>query len=551
MTPITLLALLASDAVACGGFFCNTEPVDQSGEVILFSVDSEQETVTMHVQVEFTGAAEDFAWVVPVPGTPELGLSHSVVFDELLGKAAPSYWMQEDKSGCEDEFDGYDDWADTDTDADADADTDADADADNESGVTVLATDTVGAYETTTLAADDSAALVEWLQDNDYDVPDQLDPYLEPYVADGMNFVALKLAAGASSGELAPLSLTYDGTTPVIPMQLTAIAATPDLPLTVYVLGDQRAVPDNYLHVTLHPLAIDYWSGGSNIDDVIRRGANEAGGHGFATELAVPAHDVSANFMGVSVYQAEKMRTHRDPYDWVTRLPVYDIEGTQEVLEVLRVHVPAPSHVDETSFYNFPSYYQSEYSQITDFDADAATDDLLEFEVQPRIEAQALLDDAGWVTRMRSSLSPEEMTLDPMFVLNPDVGQVEGSMVLTTDYLCGEYGDSLYSDEARQRLVYPHDQTVVIPSEEDLFALGLTPFEWVQREYDPAAALYIVQLGGSGEGVVVVDNGVGNDPDTAVNSAEGCACDSGAPSLAWFPAFGLLMLARRGGSAAD
>ena len=44
--------------------------------------------------------------------------------------------------------------------------------------------------------------------------------------------------------------------------------------LTVYLMGEGRGVPTNYLHVRLDPLAIDYWAGGSNFDLVVGRAAD-------------------------------------------------------------------------------------------------------------------------------------------------------------------------------------------------------------------------------------------------------------------------------------
>ena len=69
----SLIALIATTpaADACGGFFCNrTDPVDQSGEDILFSVDKDSDTTTAHIQIAYEGAAEDFAWIVPVAHAP-------------------------------------------------------------------------------------------------------------------------------------------------------------------------------------------------------------------------------------------------------------------------------------------------------------------------------------------------------------------------------------------------------------------------------------------------------------------------------------------------
>src|SRR5262245_11571312 len=69
---------LPSEALACGGFFCSRVPVDQSGENIVFGVDGRR--VEAHVQIQYQGAAEKFAWVVPVPSLPQLSIGSPVLF---------------------------------------------------------------------------------------------------------------------------------------------------------------------------------------------------------------------------------------------------------------------------------------------------------------------------------------------------------------------------------------------------------------------------------------------------------------------------------------
>ena len=65
-------------ALACGGFFCNpAAPVLQAAERIVFAIDRDAGEVEMHVQITYTGPSEDFAWIVPVPRAPEIGLSTS------------------------------------------------------------------------------------------------------------------------------------------------------------------------------------------------------------------------------------------------------------------------------------------------------------------------------------------------------------------------------------------------------------------------------------------------------------------------------------------
>ena len=103
MLSLLLAASIATTpAFACGGFFCNRdEPVDQSGETIVFEVDETDDKVTMHVQVEYEGPAEAFAWVVPAKGVPELFRSHNALFTTLRNLTLPSFGVRNDNSDCE------------------------------------------------------------------------------------------------------------------------------------------------------------------------------------------------------------------------------------------------------------------------------------------------------------------------------------------------------------------------------------------------------------------------------------------------------------------
>ena len=53
------------DAMACGGLFCQNNPVDQTGERIVFTVNDD--TITALIEIRYDGAAPDFSWILPIP----------------------------------------------------------------------------------------------------------------------------------------------------------------------------------------------------------------------------------------------------------------------------------------------------------------------------------------------------------------------------------------------------------------------------------------------------------------------------------------------------
>ncbi|MFT7647221.1 MAG: hypothetical protein ACI8Y4_001962 [Candidatus Poriferisodalaceae bacterium] len=71
----TFFAMHAPMAAACGGFFCQNNRVDQVGERIVFTINDDG-TVTSLIEIQQTGSAEDFSWVLPIPKAIEITYEH-------------------------------------------------------------------------------------------------------------------------------------------------------------------------------------------------------------------------------------------------------------------------------------------------------------------------------------------------------------------------------------------------------------------------------------------------------------------------------------------
>lgn len=540
---IAILALSTS-ASACGGFFCNNvDPVDQSGETIVFGVEDGE--VTTHVRIAYTGPGEDFAWVLPVPGVPEIFLSTDQLFLSLAGatQLVPQVqWTYGDTCS----YSGQE------SDADADVDSDADFDTGSSGGfVDVLAEAPVGPYDTAVLQATDAVALVDWLQDNGYGVPDSLTGNIAPYLAGGMNFLALKLQKDADVGELAPLGIRWAGDRPSIPLTLTAVAATPDMPLTVYVVGEHRAVPLSYLHVQLNPLVHDWLHDGTTLAPRLAQASNEAGGLAFATTYAGPTGGLRIYYEGMFVIADLPALT--DPLAWFQALPSHGFFGTTEVLEVLRIYLPAPDGVDEQSFYNSAAYYgSSNYADAwtalaATFDSLAATAALEERIVEPRRQAQDLLDGGPYLTRLETAISPDEMLVDPIFGFNPDLPDVTSQLAATMHVECPSTGEIR---QATRTLTLPGDIAIVLPTEAQLEWSSQTTRSWLDDQIGHAA-IVVEQLSESGPGQTIADyrdeldpletpEGAVPDPVLASEGGGGCGCSTGSSAgTLWLGVAGL------------
>jgi hypothetical protein len=124
----------------------------------------------------------------------------------------------------------------------------------SQSSVSVLSRETVGAFDTATLATKDAADLRRWLGANGFGAPAAIDPVVAAYIREGWVFVASKVRADAAAGasgdgvrRVHPLAFTFPAKAAVYPMRLTG-ATNDTLALELFVFGDRRAESEG-MHV--------------------------------------------------------------------------------------------------------------------------------------------------------------------------------------------------------------------------------------------------------------------------------------------------------------
>ncbi len=485
----TVAATLAapSAAEACGGFFCNrSAPVDQTGEHIIFAVDAEAGTTEAHVLINYAGPSEEFAWIVPTPSLPEVGLSSAAVFNRLDAMLSPQWNLNWSQTGnCN--------WGDFMNEADGQPTAGGfDRDDDADGGVTVISEQNVGPYDTVILQATDTAVLIDWLQTNGYDLPDEIKPFVEPYVLMGgdVHFVAFKLQSDRDAGDVQPVTLTYDGVKPMIPIQLTAVASAPDMGVTAYVLGENRAVPENYLSVEINYARLDWVNRGANYDELVTAAMNEAGGRGFRTEFAGSTEQLDDYFYPEGGYDYDAIAA-ATPSDLTDRLQAQGFFGDADIMSLFRRHLPVPEGVEEQAFYNCLECYSDRFD-ADDFDGTAFADDMWETMIKPLEHAQELVDRLPYITRMYSTLSAEEMTLDPIFSFNPDMDAFSNRHEADAIVDCGDGGD-YYSSPIIIRL--EDGREIVTGWDADRSELDAMP-----------AADSFAETGAVGQPVVIHDN---------------------------------------------
>ncbi len=232
------LAVSSPDASACGG--CFPPPGEQNSVVtdhrMLLTVSKTQST--LYDQIQYSGNPKEFAWVLPIAGTVEVGLSADSLFTALHNLSAvvvqapptncpPRPQCDEDEDGAAGGF----------------APTASDAGA---GGVSVLKKEVVGPYETVQLKSDDPQALTNWLTQNGFNIPEDIKPVIAQYVAEKLNFLALRLKPGEGVSSMRPVRVTTQGAGAVLPLRMVAAGSGAQVGITLWVISEGRYAPQNF-----------------------------------------------------------------------------------------------------------------------------------------------------------------------------------------------------------------------------------------------------------------------------------------------------------------
>jgi hypothetical protein len=407
-----------SDAAACGCFAPPdpSVPIVQAGERILFAARDGQ--VIAHIQIQYQGTAQDFGWLLPLPSVPTLELSTDEVFNQLIQQTQPKYRLNTVFEGnCR--FGGVGRGTSGDQAA-------AGSGGGNENGPGGFSTDppsplviedSIGPYDYAVLRADSRDEMFKWLTDNRYFVPAGSEAASAPYIRPGAFFLALKLKSGGTSGDVQPVVVKYASDLPMIPLVLTSVAANPNMGVQVWMLGAGRAIPRNYYHTVINDAVIDWTTGGRNYNDVIIRAVGEAEGkHSFVTEYAG-----SSSLM-------------KNQLDRPGRFGSIDELAAQPTLTSFTNYLTSHGYTFTSQLNAILQKYQGNFQP-----AEMARE-IDERVVKPTRAASALFDLHPYLTRLYTTLSPEDMNKDPVFSYNRGLPEVPSLHEATRIYHCGIFG---------------------------------------------------------------------------------------------------------------
>ncbi len=165
---------------------------------------------TMVVSTSFTGNADDFAWVIPVPSKPEVSKGSDELFASLKNATQTNVYYEKSFFGMDDAVM-------------------------NSAGnsVTVVESKNVDYYEVTILTATDTDDLATWFTKNGYNFPITADYILESYIENGWYFVAMKINPDSldfsdveselREGHATPVLMSFATEHPVYPMKISSI----------------------------------------------------------------------------------------------------------------------------------------------------------------------------------------------------------------------------------------------------------------------------------------------------------------------------------------
>ena len=208
----------------------------EPAQVAVLRYDPAAQTEDLILYPRFRGTTNDFGWVIPVPALPTLETADAELFWECARLTAPIY-RERDGWGCllNDEYDYR-----------------VAPTVGRDGGIVIYEEQTVGIYRTLTLGADNADALADSLEAWGYlyagNRP-EVQSALQFYIDKSWYFVAIRTDTtihmytdefGYWAGAIAPIGLRFSSPAPVYPLRISALSATEDAEVLLYVLAAHR-----------------------------------------------------------------------------------------------------------------------------------------------------------------------------------------------------------------------------------------------------------------------------------------------------------------------
>jgi hypothetical protein len=268
----------AHDAKACGGCF-QPPTVDSvvSGHRMAFAVSGNR--TVLWDQIQYAGNPGDFGWVLPVAPGATIELSSDAWFEALedatsVQISAPALKCASSggSSGC---FGS----------SSSDSFASPSASRDLGGGVTVFHQASLGPYETVTLRATSSDALRGWLSSHGFSIQEDVDPIIDAYIEEKMDFIALRLN-GAQP--MQPVRVVTPSGAAVLPLRMVKAGTGDSVAMVLYVIGEQRlGLADlTEVHLDMPRLSFDFANSQTNYEALRIAALQENLGASYLTTFA-------------------------------------------------------------------------------------------------------------------------------------------------------------------------------------------------------------------------------------------------------------------------
>jgi hypothetical protein len=261
------------DADACGGCFHPETTVVRTGTETTSSVITDHrmvfkvsaEETILWDQVRYTGAPEEFAWVLPVHEGAKIELSRNEFIASLdavtqttvqgpsrscraagggpVTNYAPSSGGGGGCGSSVDEAAVASGGGSPTDDKSAGADVDGGAETPN---IQVVAQSVIGPYQALTLHSKNGQGISDWLTQNKFAIPDNVKPTIDAYTSEGFDFIALRLRPGTGVQAMRPVRVVTQGMDASLPLRMVAAGIGAHVGLTLWVIGEGRYAAQNF-----------------------------------------------------------------------------------------------------------------------------------------------------------------------------------------------------------------------------------------------------------------------------------------------------------------
>jgi MYXO-CTERM domain-containing protein len=104
-------------------------------------------------------------------------------------------------------------------------------------------------------------ALATWLNANGYQIPATIQPVIAAYVAEGFDFLAMRLSPGQGIQAMQPVSVTSGGAGLSLPLRMVAAGTGATVGITLWVVATGRYQPQNFPTFLISPSELVWdWS---------------------------------------------------------------------------------------------------------------------------------------------------------------------------------------------------------------------------------------------------------------------------------------------------